>query len=187
MFFVDAIDETKVFVEIIEADRVLLHMRRRHLGEAKTDGQDQAGEPHSADRGGKQLLVLRRSAGQVLAIGTQERKASHMIAEGTAGMVVLAVDIVGKRAANGDKSRTWCHGKKEAVRNGAGQNVAKGNAGFAGHHPCARIEGDYARVSTVVDQHAAIVMAAVAVAAAVAERQEGIGLDIADAIFVVVG
>ncbi|MCY1379043.1 hypothetical protein D9M69_667270 [compost metagenome] len=109
-----------------------------------------------------------------------------MVAESTAGVMVLAVNVISERAADGDKCGAWRHRKKEPMRNGTGQNVAERNARLAGHHAGAGIEGENPRMSTVVDQHAQIVVATVAIAATVTERQEGIRLDRTDAILVVV-
>ncbi|MCY1250649.1 hypothetical protein D9M72_643070 [compost metagenome] len=62
-----------------------------------------------------------------------------MVAESAAGVMVLAVNVVGERAADGDESRARRHRKKEAMGNGACENVAKRNARLAGHHAGAGI------------------------------------------------
>lgn len=84
-------------------------------------------------------------------------------------MVIATVDVVGDGAADGDEARRRRHGKKEAMRNGARQQVGKDSAGLAANGPAPRIERQDAVMLPAFDKGPELVAANIAVAQAIAD------------------
>jgi len=95
-----------------------------------------------------------------------------MAAEGAAPMMVLAVDIVGNRAAQRHELRAWDHSWEEAIGRGVRDDVAKQRAGIGFQHAGLGVEGADAVKRPHVDHHAGIVLATVAVGAAIAVAEQ---------------
>ena len=89
-------------------------LRRGHRDRG---AQDDSGEPVAADRRPEQLGVV-AVRGQVadLAVGGQQLHRPHVVAEAARAVVVLAVDVAGDRAADGDLAGARQHGHPQAER-----------------------------------------------------------------------
>ena len=57
VLLIDPVDQVEIFVEMVEANGMLLHVRRRHLYQAKTDGQDQNWSSHRLSRSKPLALI----------------------------------------------------------------------------------------------------------------------------------
>ena len=91
-----------------------------------------------------------------------------MAAEGAGSVMVLAMDIVGERAADGDEAGAGRDRRKPAGRHGELQQAVEQQAGPAGQQAGFAIEEQDFVHSARVDQRAALVQAGIAVGAAIA-------------------
>ena len=89
-------------------------------------------------------------------------------------MVVLAVNIVGNRAAEGDILRPGRDRKKEAARHREVKNLRKGDAGLGGEDAGCGIERQQPVHAGCYQQIAAFEQADIAIAAAHAHRQAAV-------------
>ena len=96
--------------------------------------RDQAREPHAANGGRKPLRILDRAAHEAGSVGTHQLEAQHMPAEGPRHVVVLAVNVVGDRAAHRYIFRPRRHRQKEPARNRKIQNLLQRRARLAAQH-----------------------------------------------------
>ena len=127
-----------------ELDAVVLNAARDDGAQAYLCPGDEAGESHAADGGGEPFGVLRRAAEEAGAVGADQLEAGNVAAEGSGDVVVLAVDVVGNGAADGDVFGAGSDGQKEAARDGEVENLGESDAGFAAENAGLRIEADQA-------------------------------------------
>ena len=133
---------------------------------------DQPGHAHSANRGAKKVGIRVRAALERASVGAQQAKRLDMAPERAAPVMVLAVNVVGDRAAQRHPLRARKHRRQEPVRGGMGDDVGQKHAGFGLQNARLGIEFQNARGRAHVDQPAGTVEAGVAVAAAVAEGEQ---------------
>lgn len=86
-----------------------------------------------------------------------------MTTEGPGGMMVLAVDVIGDRAAERDKSRARRRRQKPAARKGEGEQRRERKARFCAQDPGRFVEGHETVEASHVDRCAFAVEAGVAV------------------------
>jgi hypothetical protein len=114
-----------------EGDR--LGLQPRPAGQAKLQlrlGND-AGKAQAANGRGKKVGVPIRSAVDRLAAAAQQPQPADMLAEGTDDMMVLAMYVVGDRAAHGDELGTGHDRQAPAARHHQPLDVAQHHAGLA--------------------------------------------------------
>jgi len=95
-----------------------------------------------------------------------------VFAEGAGAVVVLAMHVVGDRAADRDVARAGNDRKEPAARHGEVEDFGKQHAGLAAQDAGDGIETDETVQAARMQQRAAVVQAAVAVAAAVAVGEQ---------------
>ena len=105
----------------------------------------------------------------------QELEAHDMHAERTGAVMVLAVDIIGDRAAHRHVLGAGQDRKKPAVRDDDGEDLRQGDPGFTAEHAGSGVEGNEAVERGHIEQHTPRVEAAVAIAAPAGERKHGGG------------
>ena len=78
---------------------------------------------------------------QARSVGTDQLELRDVAAKGSSDMMVLAVDVVGDRAAKGDVLRPRRHRQKEAARDGEVQDLCQRHAGLRGKQTGFGIKG----------------------------------------------
>jgi hypothetical protein len=85
--------------------------------------------------------------------------------------MVLAMHVIGDGAAHGDEARSRRDRQEPAARHDQLEQLIERDAGFTAQHAAGLIEGDETVESARPEQGAVLVQAAIAVAAALAERE----------------
>jgi hypothetical protein len=98
-------------------------------------------------------------------------KRLDVVAEGTFAMVVLAVDVAGDGAADGDEASAGCDRHEEAARHDHAQQVIHADAGGHGDGGPLRVEHRLVSSTQLAQHQPAGVLRGVAVAAAEAAHQ----------------
>jgi hypothetical protein len=135
----------------------------RHEGEG--DVEDHAGQPHAAGGGPEQLGVL---VGADLDGAARRAQAQRpdVGGEGAVAVVVLAVDVRGDGAADGDVAGAGGDGHEPALGHGEAEEVVEAQAGLGGDDPGAAVEGQHLAHARGVGHRAAGVLGGVPVGAA---------------------
>ena len=110
---------------------------------------------------------------QPVPIGPNQLELRNVVAERAGDVVVLAVDVVGDGAADGDVLGARGDGEEEAERNGEVEDFRKQNTGFAPQDPRRGVEVEHVVHAARVEQGAVLEQANVAIGAAGAYRQHG--------------
>ncbi len=100
---------------------------------------------------------------------------ADMGAEGSSAVMVLAVNVVGNRSANGDEAGAGSDGKEPSLGEKHLNDVAEADAALAADHARGLIEPEDAVKAAAVDQFASGVETRVAVTAAKAMGEQGAG------------
>ena len=95
-----------------------------------------------------------------------------MTTESPGNMMVLAVNIVGNRAANGHIFGPRRDREEKAAWNGKLEYLRQGNAGLAAEHPRLRIEVQQFIQASRREKRAVIEQTDIAIASALADRQD---------------
>src|SRR6185437_294634 len=106
------------------------------------------------------------------AVGASELETAHVRPEAAGDMVVLAVHVVRDGPSDRDEARAWRDRQEPARGNRDLQDLLERRAGLAPQHPARPVERDHAVETGGMEQRAAGVEAAVAVAPAAAAREE---------------
>ena len=101
-------------------------------------------------------------------------EARNVAAEGAGDLVVLAVDIVGDGAAEGDVLGAGSDGKEEAARNSEVEDLRERNAGLGGQDAGLGVEIDQAVHAGGLEQRAVLQQADIAVAATESDRKRAV-------------
>ena len=136
--------EGEEFIQAGELDGILFDFARDDRAKLHLGPGDEAGETHAADGRFIERLILRCGALVFLSIGADQLEARHVAAEGAGDVVVLAVDVIGDGAADGDKFCARGDGQEPAPGDGEVQYLGQGDAGLAAQQAVGRIEGDEA-------------------------------------------
>ena len=126
--------------EVLPAPLDDAHPRRLERQERQARGEDDAGQPHAADRGVEGLGVLRGGAAERLARGEEERQLVDVAADRPVDVVVLAVDVGRERAADGDEAGARDDREEEAARKQEREEPRERRAPLAGEGPPLRVE-----------------------------------------------
>ena len=100
---------------------------------------------------------------------------ANVSTEGSSAVMVLTVDVVGNRSANGNEASARRDGKEPSLGKKYVDNIGEADAAFAAEHASGFVETEDAVETAAVDQFAAGVETRVAVAAAEAIREQGSG------------
>ena len=111
--------------------------------EAEGGIEDGPREPHPADRGGQELGVLIARAGDDASVRQSQGQALHMVAEPAIPVVVLAMDIRGDHAADGDELGARHNRREEALWDHDVEQIGEQDAGF---HLMRPVAGSKARM-----------------------------------------
>ena len=142
---------------------------RRQL---ELDRSDDAGEPQAADRGGKQVATLARCEIDLSLIGAQQAEPPDGAAEAAGAMMILAVHVVGQKAAQRGMARARRGRREPSPGNDVVQEITESQARLRLHDALGRIEGDQSIQPRHVDQTLATVQATVAIGAAKTDREQ---------------
>jgi hypothetical protein len=169
--------EREELLERTEADRLHLDERRgdrpqRHLRPRYEPGQAEAANCRLEPVG-----VLRRTAHDPRSVRAQELQPPDVAAEAARPVVVLAVDVVGDRAADGHVLGTGRDRKEPAARNDERENLVQTHAGLAGEQAGGGIERVEAVQTAGGEEDAPLVQTGIAIAAAesVGQRRSALG------------
>jgi hypothetical protein len=158
--------------EPVEGDGLSRHPRPGDAFEREFRPGDEAGQAEPGDRCGEQAGILAAAAMLPRAVGAQQFEAEQMFAERAGAMMILAVHVVGDRAADRDVLRARADREEPAARHREREDVGEQHAGLAVQDAGTWIERDEAVEAARVQQRAAVVQAHVAVAAAVAVGED---------------
>jgi hypothetical protein len=103
----------------------------RGLYQLQFNGKNQAGEPQTPDRCGKQAVVFFPAAGDHLTIGSLDGEGKYMVADRSSAVMVFTMDIAGNCSAYRNESCPWCDWDEVAKRFGQFNNLTNGHARFA--------------------------------------------------------
>ena len=158
--------EREVLVEAPEPDSLHLQTRARDAHELDLHPRDQAREAHPADRRTEEFGVLLGRTLPPAAVRAPEFEAADVAAERSRAVVVLAVDVVRDRTAERDELGARADRQEPTARNDHREQLLEAEPRLGAQDPSLRIEVDQSRELAGVDQHPAVVQAAIAVAAA---------------------
>jgi hypothetical protein len=164
--------EREELVHAVEPDRLGIEHRAREGAQPELRPRDEAREAQPADGRREKIGIARRRALHARTVRTQQLEGAHVASERSRAMVVLAVDVVGDRAADRDAARARSHGQEPSGGHDGVEKPLDRGARFAPHDAVHPIEGDEAVEPRRVDEGAALVQAAVAVAASATAREE---------------
>ena len=99
-------------------------------------------------------------------VRTMQSELTDMRAEGSGAVMVLSMNIVGDRSADGDEARAGSDRKKPSLRKKHIDDIGEGDAAFAAKHSGRFVEAENAVEAAAIDQLATSVEAGIAVAAA---------------------
>src|SRR5207342_3199699 len=159
--------QRKEFGERSKADGFHLHPWTVDAPQADLRPGDHAGQSKPTDRCFEQAIRIAATAQDTGSIAAKQFEAFDMVAEAAGGMVVLAVHVVGDRAADGDVAGARRDRHEPALRDHLFEDFAEQDTRFAAKFSRRRIEGDEAVQATRGKQGAAGVEATVAITAAV--------------------
>jgi hypothetical protein len=90
---------------------------------------------------------------------------TNVSAKGSRAMMILAMNIVGGRPADRNKTSSRCNGKEPAFRQKHVDDFGEANSTFTAHHPTGFVEAKNAVQAAAVNQFATIIEARVAITA----------------------
>ena len=166
--------QVEELVDAVELDALVVDAARDDGLQPKLRPGDEAGEAHAADGGGVPVGVLGGRAEAARAVGADQFEARDVVAEGAGDVVVLAVDVVGDGAAEGDVLGSGRDGQEESARHGEVEDLRERDARFGGEHAGRGIEVDQAVHAGGLQQGAVLEQADVAVAAAQADGERAV-------------
>ena len=138
--------------------------------------QDEPRQTDAAHGRPEDVGVLVTRARQDLAVRRHQLEILDELAECAVSMMVLAVDVIGDRAADRDELGPWKHRREEAPRQEHIEDLRQTDPRFALKYPRRAVEGHHAIEPRVVDHRAAAIDGRVAIAAAQPARDAvGIG------------
>ncbi len=126
---------------------------------------DKSGQPQPAEGGGEPVGVFGRCADPSTAIRAHQFKGPDMVAEGAGAVMVLAVDIIGHRPAQGHEAGAGGDRQKPPTRDDQFQDLGQQHAGLGAEHTGIGIKGDEAVQAPRQQDMTAVVEADVAIAA----------------------
>src|SRR5512140_1069578 len=172
MFLLERLAQREEFLERGEAHGALADPWPRHALQANLGPRDEAREAEPADGGAIELGVFLRAAQAARSVGTQQLESRHVVAKRAGAMVVLAMDVVGDGAAEGHVFRARRDGQEEAARQGEIDDLGEQHARLAAQDSARRVERDEVVEVARTQERPAVVEARVAIAAALAVRQQ---------------
>ena len=150
------------FFQVIGAIRIRDEVGGLRLGHADGSAQDDAGKAHAADGGPEELtagVIVAALWGEVeyAAISNQQLDGNYVVAKGTGGVVVLAVDIGADGAADGDLAGARQDRNPQAIGQRGLHELVEGDATIDIDKRGLRVNGvDLVQLLHVDDQAAAI-------------------------------
>src|SRR5438477_4751140 len=166
--------EVEELVDAVELDAFVVD----HAGDdgLETEGgpADEASETEAPDGGGEEAGVFVGGTEQAGAVGAAELELGDVAAEGSGGVVVFAVDVVGYCSTEGYIFCSGGDGEEEAAGHGEVEDLREGDAGFGGEEAGLGIEVDEAVHSGREQEVAVFEEADVAVAAAHADGESAV-------------
>jgi hypothetical protein len=127
------------------------------------DPFDDPGQPKSADRSSEEMRIVTCGHRPTETIAPEESEGPDMTTEGPGGMMVLAVNVIGDRAAERDEPCTWRRRQKPAARKGEGEQRRERKARLRAQDPGRLVEGHETVEAPHVDRSAFAVEAGVAI------------------------
>ena len=146
----------------------------RHAPEREAHGQDHAGQAQSADRRVEPLALSLRAEARHLSARQQEVDPAHLVAEAAMAIVVLPMDVVRDRTADGGVAGARAHRGDETARQEVSQQIVERHPGLAHDLAAVGVEGQDAVQARCQDHPPAAVERGVAVAAAAGMADEAV-------------
>src|SRR5438445_1133942 len=138
------IGEVEELVNAVELDAFVVDHAGDDGLEAQGGPADEAGETETADGGGEEAGIFGGGTEQAGAVGAEELELGDVAADGSGGVVIFAVDVVGDCSTEGYIFCAGGDGEEEAARDGEVEYLREGDAGFGGEEAGLGIEGDQA-------------------------------------------
>src|SRR5438477_6842947 len=120
------VGEVEELVDAMELDSFVVDHAGDDGLEAQGGPADEAGETEAANSGGEEAGVFSGGTQQAGTVGAQEFELGDVTAEGAAGVVVFAMDVVGYCSTQGYIFCSGGDGKEEATRNGKVEDLREG-------------------------------------------------------------
>src|SRR5438270_7691341 len=134
--------EVEEFVDAVELDAFVVDHAGDDGLEAQSGPVDEAGETETADGGGEEGGVFGGGTEQAGAVGADELELGDVAAEGSGGVVVFAVDVVGYCSTQGYIFCTRGDGEEEPAGDGESEDLREGYAGLGSEEAGLGIEVD---------------------------------------------
>ena len=169
------VGEVEELVDAVELDAFVVDLAGDDGLEAEGGPGDDAGEAEAADGCGVELGVFARvSRVDAGAVGADELELGDVAAEGSGGVVILAVDVVGDCSAEGYIFCSRSDGEKEASGDGEVEDLGEGDARLGGEEAGLGVEVDEAIHGGGDEEVAVLEQADVAIAAAHADGERAV-------------
>lgn len=133
---------------------------------------DHAGEAQAADGCAEHVGIFRGTAEDQAVIGAMEAQLADVGSEGSGAVMVLAVDVIGDGAADGDKASPGGYGEKPASGYNKFEYLGKTDAGLATDHAEGWVKAQDAVEAARIDEVASGIETGIAITAAESVRKK---------------